>query len=212
MPERFELDDLARRLAAASGGRRMIVAIAGPPGAGKSTIAERLAAAIAPLVAGGTAVVPMDGFHLDDGLLEARGLRHRKGAPETFDVAGLAACLRRLADNREEEVLVPVFDRSLEIARAGARAVPKSVAIVLVEGNYLLLDREPWRRLAEIFDFSVMLDCPEAELERRLMARWLGYGLAPEEARRKLETNDVPNGRAVREESRPADAVLGLAG
>ena len=111
--------ELAARItaAAAGGPRRYIVAIAGPPGAGKSTLATDLAERIGE----GARVVPMDGFHLDDAVLNARGLRHRKGAPETFDAAGFLHLLQRL--RAEEEVAIPIFDRTLELSRAAADVV-----------------------------------------------------------------------------------------
>jgi pantothenate kinase len=184
-------------------GARLMVAIAGPPGAGKSTLADRLAAGLGPLAA----VVPMDGYHFDNALLDARGLRGRKGAPMTFDVAGLARDLARVRE-REPEVLVPVFDRAADLSRAAARAVPGDVPVVLVEGNYLLLDLPPWDRLAGLFDLTVMLDVPEADLERRLVQRWLDHGLAPQAAQARAMGNDLPNARTVRDRSRKADVVL----
>jgi pantothenate kinase len=88
----------------------------------------------------------MDGFHYDDRVLDQLGLRHRKGAPETFDFAGFATLLRRLK-SREQNIAIPLFDRSLEISRAGAQIVGSDVKFILVEGNYLLLDEEPWSGL-----------------------------------------------------------------
>jgi pantothenate kinase len=178
--------------------QRVIVAVAGPPGAGKSTVVEELAAV---LPAGSAAVVPMDGFHYDDAVLEALGLRKRKGAPETFDFDGYEALLRRLLAG-DRDVAVPIFDRSIEISRAAAAIVPKDVKFVLTEGNYLLLDEEPWSRLAPLFDFTVFLDVPRDELERRLIQRWLDHGRTPEDGRRWVDSNDLPN----------VDRVLGRRG
>ncbi|OIP86619.1 MAG: nucleoside/nucleotide kinase family protein [Rhodobacterales bacterium CG2_30_65_12] len=184
---------------------RRLVAIAGPPGAGKSTIAE---AVVADLVARGAAavVMPMDGFHLDNRLLEPRGLLARKGAPETFDFGGFAATLTRVRD--EPSVILPVFDRAREIAIAGAGEIGPQTRIVVVEGNYLLLDEDPWRALAPLWDYSVFLDVAFSELERRLIARWLGYGYAPEEARAKAMGNDIPNARRVIRNARAVDLRL----
>ncbi|MDP3896746.1 MAG: nucleoside triphosphate hydrolase [Mesorhizobium sp.] len=190
----------------AAGRQRLIVAIAGPPGSGKSTLAEALHDA---LVAGGqsAAVVAMDGFHFDDSVLRARGQHDRKGAPETFDVAGFEHLLGRLRA-READVAVPVFDRSIEIARAGGAIVGAEARIVLVEGNYLLLDEEPWRRLGPMIDVSIFLDVPRDELERRLIRRWLELGHSPDEARAKALSNDIPNAQRVLEKRRPADIVI----
>ncbi len=151
----------------AAGRRRILVAIAGAPGSGKSTLAEALLAELEAQAPGDAALVPMDGFHYDDVVLAARGLLSRKGAPETFDVDGFAAALARIRA-ADRPVAVPVFDRELEIARAGGRIVGPEAPVVLVEGNYLLLDMAPWDALAPLFDLTLFLPVPEAELARRL--------------------------------------------
>ena len=200
----IDLDALARLLAARAGAGRSITAIAGAPGSGKSTLAERLMAGLDEVEPGTAAVLPMDGYHYDDGVLAARGLKARKGAPDTFDVGGLSHMLGRLKRNDEDEVAVPVFDRSLEISRAGARLIPRGVRHIVVEGNYLLLRTAPWAALHPLFDVTVMAAVPEAVLRDRLAARWNGYGLRPEEVTAKLEGNDLPNGRFVVANSVPA--------
>ncbi|MFB2549797.1 nucleoside triphosphate hydrolase [Ensifer soli] len=198
-------DDLLRRAGSRS---RFVAGIAGPPGAGKSTLSEAL---LAELTARGetAAILPMDGFHMDNGILEARGLLSRKGAPETFDVRGfldIVAAVRR----GDEEVLVPVFDRSREIAIASARAILPETRIVLAEGNYLLLDEAPWTRLDGAFDMTIFVGPAYEVLRDRLKARWEGYGLPADEVMRKLDGNDLPNGRRVIERSRPADLSVDI--
>ena len=195
--------DLVQRLAERNSPGRRIVAVVGAPGSGKSTLAERLAAALPD-----AAVLPMDGYHYDDGLLDARGLRARKGAPDTFDVGGFGHMLQRLRRNEEDEIAVPVFDRDLEISRSGARMIGRAVTTLIVEGNYLLLAISPWARLHGLYDVTVSLDVPEAELRRRLVARWRGYGLPDAEITAKVEGNDLPNGRFVRDNSKAADFIL----
>jgi pantothenate kinase len=194
------LDALASRLAALPG-PRVICAVAGPPGSGKSTLAEALVARLEG-EPGGAALLPMDGFHFDDMHLVPAGLRPRKGAPETFDVGGLRHALRRLRAADEPFVAVPVFDRSLEIARAGARLIPRGARVIVCEGNWLLLDEEPWSALRPFFDLTVLLEVPEEELRRRLRRRWEGFGLTEDEIAWKLDGNDLPNGRRVMERSR----------
>lgn len=184
---------------------RVVVALAGPPGAGKSTLSGCLLAA---LPAGEAALVPMDGFHFDNAVLDRMGLRNRKGAPETFDCAGLKATLLRIRSN-EGDVAVPLFDREADLARAGAAIVPADARLILVEGNYLLLDRAPWSELAPLFDLTIVVDVPMAELERRLLARWTDLGHSEEAARAWVEGNDLPNARLVIAGSRRADVVWG---
>ena len=199
-----DLDMLLRSLVALPPGRRL-VAVAGAPGSGKSTLADRLRDAL--LAAGRKAeVFGMDGYHYDDIVLEARGLRHRKGAPDTFDVAGFRVTLDRLARNDEAEVAVPVFDRSIEIARAGARIIPQETEVLIVEGNYVLLDAPGWSDLR--FDLTVWLDVPEPVLRHRLRQRWADLGLPEAEITAKVEGNDLPNGRLVATQSRAADFVI----
>lgn len=183
---------------------RAIIAIAGPPGSGKSTTAEEF---VGLLPAGSAASVPMDGFHYDDAVLEARGLRQRKGAPETFDFDGYEALIRRLKAG-DRDVAIPVFDRSIELSRAAAAIVPASAKFVLTEGNYLLLDEEPWSRLATLFDFTIFLDVPREELERRLIQRWLDHGRTPQDGRNWVNSNDLPNVDRVLAHRRKADLVV----
>ena len=181
---------------------RLLTALAGPPGAGKSTLAAELVAALGQ----GAKAVPMDGFHYDDAVLIARGARARKGAPDTFDVAGFRHLLTRLRS--EDEVAIPLFDRDLEISRAGADIVGPDDRILIVEGNYLLLNEAPWPDLAPLFDLTIWIDVPEAELDRRLMTRWAHYGKNPDQARVWIDGNDMPNIRRVVAGSRPADLVI----
>ena len=190
-----------RRRAEGVGGR-FIVALAGPPGAGKSTLAGAVVAALGD----DARAVPMDGFHFDDAILIARGQRSRKGAPETFDVAGYRHLLTRLRG--EDEVAIPVFDRSLELSRGSADLVSAGHRILVTEGNYLLMDEAPWTGLAAFFDLTVMIDVSEAELDRRLLERWAHFGKTPQEARDWIEGNDMPNIRRVTRGSRGADLTL----
>lgn len=179
----------------------MILAIAGAPGSGKSTLAEKLVGKLNARQPGLSSVLPMDGYHYDDLYLVPAGLRPRKGAPQTFDVGGLYHTLKRLRARDEAEVAVPVFDRAIEIARAGARLIPADVPVIVVEGNWLLLDQAPWDRLRPLFDITVLVDVPEHVLRARLRGRWERLGLSEPEIMAKLEDNDLPNGRLVRDGS-----------
>lgn len=206
--EYVDLAALADMLAKRAGAGRVVAAVAGPPGSGKSTVAERIVEDLNARAAGMAAVLPMDGYHYDDLHLVPAGLRPRKGAPETFDVGGLYHTLKRIRARDEDFVAVPVFDRDIEIARAGARMISADVPVIVVEGNYLLMQREPWARLRPMFDVAVLVDVPEAVLRERLRARWVHYKLTPEEIDWKLDGNDLPNGRMVMAESGGADFRL----
>lgn len=207
----IDLAGLSEHLRRTQGPARRLVAIAGAPGSGKSTIADRLRGKLNQQMPALAGILAMDGFHFDDRLLEARGQRARKGAPDTFDVGGLIAMLDRLRADDGSDIAVPVFDRTIEIARAGAAIIPAATRIVIVEGNYLLLD-DPgfpdWAGLASRFELTVMLEVPRARLVERLAARWRGFGLEPAVVTAKLEGNDLVNADLVTARSRPADFRL----
>ncbi len=204
------IEDIAGEVLSRAGdAKRFLIAIAGPPGAGKSTMADHVADALR--ASGETAaVLPMDGFHMDNAILIERGLLARKGIPETFDVRGFLDIIRavRLAD---QEVLVPVFDRSRELAIASARPIAPDHRFIIVEGNYLLFSLGKWAELEGVFDYSIMLAPPIEVLEERLWARWRGYRLSEEEAGRKVYENDLPNGRLILGNRRRADVTLEIA-
>ncbi|UWR63840.1 nucleoside/nucleotide kinase family protein [Phaeobacter inhibens] len=191
-------------LPVAEGRARRLVALAGAPGSGKSTLAELLVQA---LCANGTgaAVVPMDGFHLDNRLLSEMDLRDRKGAPESFDQAGFQRLIAAMA--AEDEVIYPEFDRARDIAIAGAARVDAGVEVAVVEGNYLMFDSPGWRDLAALWDLSVRVDVPRDILRERLVARWRAYGLSDAEAEARAEGNDMVNADRVAAAALPADVI-----
>ena len=204
------IDDIVGEvLNRAGNARRFLIAIAGPPGAGKSTMADKVASG---LKAKGesAAVLPMDGFHMDNAILIERGLLARKGIPETFDVRGFLDIVRAVRP-ADQEVLVPVFDRSRELAIASARPIDPQDRFIIIEGNYLLFTQGKWAELDGIFDYTIMLAPPMEVLEERLWDRWRGYKLTEEEASAKVYGNDLPNGRLILENRRPADITLEIA-
>lgn len=180
---------------------RVLVAIAGPPGAGKSTISEALVASFTD-----AAVLPMDGFHLDNDTLRDRGLLHRKGAPQTFDTAGLQDLLTRIQGGGA--VSVPTFDRAADCVVPDGGQISADTRIVLVEGNYLLLDAPGWTDLQRFWDLTIAIDVPFEELERRLVKRWLDHGLSETDAIKRAHENDLKNARLVKDQSAAADITL----
>lgn len=185
-------------------GRRFVVAVAGPPAGGKSTVAEALVEALD----GRAALVAMDGFHFDNVILDERGHRSRKGAPHTFDTGGFGVAIEALRSDRSLEMAVPVFDRELDIARNCASVVSSSHDILVTEGNYLLLDQEPWSALRSQYDLTVWLDVPLDVVEVRVVSRWESAGLDAAEIHRRAAENDLPNARLVHTGSVTADLVL----
>lgn len=194
--------DLAALIAArARGHDRFIVALAGPPGSGKTTLASALVGYLGPEAA----VLPMDGFHLDNDRLHALGLFHRKGAPETFDVDGFGRMLRDVRS--QPAVLFPTFDRAADKTVPDAGQIHADTRIVIAEGNYLLLSTPPWSDLGSLFDLTIRLDVRRALLEERLVARWLAHGLPPAEAKARALNNDLRNADHVMEHSSAPDLV-----
>jgi len=184
---------------------RQLIAIAGPPGSGKSTITE-LAKRGLEKRGRPTGILAMDGFHFDNLVLKDRGLLERKGAPETFDTAGFSSVLQRLLD--EDEVAVPTFDRTLDKAIAASAIIGPEHRTILVEGNYLLLRQPAWQAFGARWAYRIFLDVPFPELERRLIDRWITHGLDAVAARTRAMTNDFPNAKLVIGQSEPADLTL----
>ncbi len=184
---------------------RLIVAITGAPGSGKSTLAKEVARRLnlqqCPAV-----VVPMDGFHLDNAVIEPMGLLQRKGSPETFDVRGFVHLMKRL--HARDHVYAPAFDRTRDISVAGVVDIPPDMPAVIVEGNYLMFDEPVWNVLPGIWDLSVRLDVPITELRARLIQRWLNQNLSRAAATRRAEGNDIPNANRVIAQALPCDMTL----
>lgn len=193
---------------------RTIIAIAGPPASGKSTLAEAVVQElnsnveqIKPRDVPLAVLLPMDGYHLDNRLLESKGRLDRKGAPDTFDAEGFCAGIRRLTEPSYEE-FYPMFDRNLDMSIAQAISVAPDTPIVVVEGNYLLLDSEPWASLRDVFTAKVFVSPALSTLRARLIQRWTDYGLEPEAAIQRAGSNDIPNAEYVLENSIEADVIL----
>lgn len=188
---------------------RKLVGIAGAPASGKSTLAAQLVTELRRR--GGrkaAALVPMDGFHLDNAELDAKGLRHVKGAPQTFDVAGFVTLVRAIK-TQTDSLCYPLFDRAQDKTLPDAGQLESDIPVVVFEGNYLLLQHPKWADLRRLFDLTVMLSVPLDELRDRLVARWLSYGLTQDRAIKRAESNDIPNARLVIANSATADLTIG---
>ena len=198
------VDQLARHIINKLGSRqRFLVAIAGPPGAGKSTAADKLYKKIT-LQKIRSRIISMDGFHLDNAILTERNLLERKGSPSTFDVAGFIHLIKRLTSG-EDNVVIPRFDREKDVAIAGAQEVALQDRVLIVEGNYLLMNYPPWAALQSEWNETIFINPGMDVLEERLIRRWLGYGLDPAEARKRASINDLKNAQTVLDCSRAAD-------
>lgn len=184
---------------------RYLLGVAGAPGAGKSTFAE---AERRRLVADGTpaAVLPMDGFHLPQAELVRLGRRDRMGAPDTFDVDGFVAALERL--RRPGAIRVPGFDRRIEEPVPDAIEIGADIQLVIVEGNYLLHDRDGWQRVRPLLDRVVFLAPDDAVRRQRLVARHVEFGKSPTEAEAWVACSDDPNAALVIATAHRADDIL----
>jgi pantothenate kinase len=198
---RDELLDRARRLI---GPTRSVLGICGAPGAGKSTLAAAVVEAIGPAAV----VVPMDGFHLHDDELARLGLSDRKGAPETFDVAGYVSLLRRLHLETDSVVYAPAFDRARELALAGAIPVRPEHRLVVTEGNYLLHHADGWSDVRPALDEVWYVETDEQARLARLIDRHMAYGRARDLAERWATVSDQANADLVLRTRDSADLVV----
>lgn len=184
-----------------AGAGRVVIGLAGTPGAGKSSAAASIAAAW-----GDTAVVvPMDGFHLAQKELERLGRANRKGAPDTFDAAGFAELLRRIRQTPGETIYAPAFRREIEEPVAGAIAVQPHHRLIVTEGNYLLLETPPWDRIRPLLDACWYIDIAAGQRIERLVARHVAFGRSLKAAREWVLRSDEANAAVIEQARRRAD-------
>lgn len=181
----------------------VLLGITGPPGAGKSTLAEVIAADT-----DGAVHLPMDGFHLADVELARLGRLERKGAIDTFDGYGYLTVLQRIRSPHDETVYAPVFHRDLEQPIAGAIPVAPDRRLIVTEGNYLLDDDEPWPQIRAQLDEVWFVDAAPDERRRRLVARHVEFGKSPERAEAWVRTVDDHNAARIETVRHKADFVL----
>ena len=189
--------------------RRAVLGVAGAPGAGKSTFAEALVCEVARRHGEDyVAQLPMDGFHLADVQLRRLDALSRKGAPDTFDAAGYAHLLERVRSDPDEVIYVPGFERTLEQPIAAALVIPPSARLVVTEGNYLLLDEEPWTRARAQLD-EVWYVATDHDLRvSRLVARHTQFGKSPDDAVAWVMRSDESNAALVLATADRADRLV----
>ncbi|UGQ13628.1 nucleoside/nucleotide kinase family protein [Yinghuangia sp. ASG 101] len=190
-------------------GARLVLGLAGPPAAGKSTLARHLVRAVRDRLGDGVAAyVPLDGFHLSTAQLRRLGRLDRKGAPDTFDVCGYAALLHRLVTETDHDVFVPDYDRTLHEPIAARHVVPARTRLIITEGNYLADDAADWREARRYIHTLWYLDAPDAVRETRLMDRQLAGGKDESAARAWVLRSDRRNGDRVKPTRGRCDRAL----
>lgn len=202
-PEIAEAMDAVRRRLAP--GTRVILGIAGAPGSGKSTFAEWIRQQFGP---GQAVVVPMDGFHLGNAIIDGTPLRQRKGAIDTFDGGGYLALLRRLVRRDEAVVYAPEFRRTLDEPVAASIAVPAEIPLVITEGNYLLAEQEPWKEIRAQLDEVWFVDTPHELRMARLTARHVSFGMEQAAAEAWAAGPDEANARLIQATRPAADRTI----
>lgn len=194
---------LARAEALASTNRRSVLGIAGSPAAGKTSVAWQVANQLGTRAV----VVGMDGFHLAQVELHRLGRTEWKGAPDTFDAHGYVHLVRRLSQGTEF-VYAPEFRREIEEPIAGAVPIPEDTPLVITEGNYLLLEEQPWGELRQLLDEVWYLAPDEDERLERLVTRHRHYGRSLLEAKQRALGSDQRNADLIAPTAHRADLVV----
>lgn len=178
------------------GGRRRILGIAGAPASGKSTLAVWLLERLSEDYPGRVAVLGMDAFHLAQRIIDRRDQAVIKGAPETFDGLGYLRLLERITGT-DETVYAPEFERAIEDSIAQAVEIAPETSLIITEGNYLLLDADPWRQVRAALDEVWYIALDEPVRQQRLLARHLSFGHAPDAARERTYGSDQRNAELI---------------
>jgi pantothenate kinase len=205
------VDAVHRSLISLPAGRRLVVAVAGIPGSGKSTLCAKVADELSKGALGFAKVVPMDGFHLTNAELDARGLRKRKGSPESFDLDAFKQLVYQLSD-AQATLTFPIYDRALHepvLRDEPAQRLDSACRVVIVEGNYLLMDEPGWRDMGWVWNIRVFMNMSLDKAREDVIARHVRGGRSVEDAQAHYEVNDLPNARRVLAKMFRPDFVVG---
>jgi len=178
----------------ASASARTIIGIVGKPGGGKSTLSKYLLKEMDPTL---VSVVPMDGFHLSNKVLKELGRSDRKGAQDTFDVKGFTNLIERIKLDSADPIYYPIFDRSIEESIAAQGVVYPSTRVVIVEGNYLMHDKDGWQEISPLLDQSWYAFLDEDIRISRLISRHIAFGKDPESAKAWAKGSDQVNAELI---------------
>ena len=184
---------------------RVLIGIIGKPGAGKSTLSKFL---MGKLPKDLVTVVPMDGYHLSNKVLKDLKRSDRKGAPDTFDVAGFVSLVKRIRSEQTQNIYYPIFDRAIEESIAAQGVVTSATKVVIIEGNYLLHDEGGWEVLNDLLDESWMVDVDDDKRISRLISRHIAYGKDPEAAKAWAKGTDEVNAKLIERGRTRADFVV----
>ncbi len=184
---------------------RVLIGIIGKPGAGKSTLSKFLMAKLSKEL---VTVVPMDGYHLSNKVLKDLKRSDRKGAPDTFDVAGFVSLVKRIRSEQTQNIYYPIFDRAIEESIAAQGVVTSATKVVIIEGNYLLHDEGGWEVVNDLLDESWMVDVDDDKRISRLISRHIAYGKDPEAAKAWAKGTDEVNAKLIERGRARADFVV----
>lgn len=204
---------IERAAAIRDSNERAVLGIAGPPGAGKTTLATQVVERLNAMEghAGQAALLPMDGFHHLNSTLDSLGLRNVKGAPATFDVDQYVGLLRAVVQRPEQQWLAPGFSRVTDAPVPGEFVIEPSVRLVVTEGNYLLLDG-PWAPIRDLCAETWYVDVDPRVERSRLVERQIAGGKTPEAAAEWVERSDMANAVVIADCKRNAAVVVCLPG
>ena len=187
--------------------QRVLIGIIGKPGAGKSTLSRFL---MTKLPKEFVTVVPMDGYHLSNKVLKDLKRADRKGAPDTFDVAGFISLIKRIRSEQTQSIYYPIFDRAIEESISAQGVVTSATKVVIIEGNYLLHDGGGWEVVNDLLDESWMVDVDDDKRIARLIQRHISYGKSPEAAKAWAKGTDEANAQLIERGRNRADFVVAI--